>query len=61
MRSIGDFFRRRSGLATVEWVVLCAVVLLAAAGISRLILQSADGLGGAVADKMDKAAGEVAK
>jgi hypothetical protein len=57
MRSIRNFFKKRDGLATVEWVVLCAVVLLAAAGISKLILQSADGLGGSVAKKMCVAAG----
>jgi len=61
MRSLRNFFVKRDGLATVEWVVLCAVVLLAAAGISKLILQSADGLGGSVAKKMDTVAGEINK
>ena len=57
MRSIRNFFRKRDGLATVEWVVLCAVVLLAAAGISNMILQGADKLGGSVTKKMCTAAG----
>jgi hypothetical protein len=46
-------------LTTVEWVVLCAVVLLAAVGISNMVLQGADELGGAVADKMSDAADQV--
>ncbi len=59
MRKLRDFFRRQDGLTTVEWVVLCSVVLLAAMGISSYILQSAEGLGGSVAHQMDHAADEV--
>ena len=59
MRSISRFLRNTSGLTTVEWVVLCAVVLLAAAGISNLVMQNADKLGGAVATKMSNAADDM--
>ena len=59
MRSVSRFFRKTDGLTTVEWVVLCAVVLLAAIGISNMVLQGADKLGGAVAGKMSTAADSV--
>jgi Flp pilus assembly pilin Flp len=59
VRTVFAFFRRDEGLTTVEWVVLCAVVLLAAVGISNMVLQGADELGGAVADKMSDAADQV--
>jgi Flp pilus assembly pilin Flp len=59
MRKLHEFFRKEDGLTTTEWVVLCAVVLLAAMGISSFVLQSAEGLGGAVAGQMDAAAEEV--
>jgi hypothetical protein len=59
VRKVFAFFRRDEGLTTVEWVVRCAVVLLAAVGISNMVLQGADELGGAVADKMSDAADQV--
>jgi hypothetical protein len=59
MRRLVTFLKRNDGLTTVEWVVLCAVVLLAALGISNMVLQGADTLGGAVADKMTVAADQV--
>ena len=59
MRTVSKFFRSTDGLTTVEWVVLCAVVLLAALGISNMVLQGADKLGGSVATKMGTAADSV--
>jgi Flp pilus assembly pilin Flp len=59
MKSPFRFLRDQSGLTTIEWVVLCAVVLLAAFGISNMVLQGADKLGGSVATKMSTAADQV--
>jgi hypothetical protein len=59
MRKLRDFCRQQDGLTTVEWVVLCSVVLLAALGISTFVLESAEGLGGSVAHQMDHAADDV--
>ena len=59
MRKTLEFFRNEDGLTTVEWVMLCAVVLLAALGISNMVLQGADELGGAVAGQMSDAADNV--
>jgi Flp pilus assembly pilin Flp len=59
MRNFIRFFKRDDGLTTVEWVVLCAVVLLAALGISNMVLQGADDLGNAVANQMSDAADDV--
>jgi hypothetical protein len=59
MRRIRNFLERTCGLATIEWVALCAVVLLAAFGISAFVLQGADALGGSVAKGMEKAADDV--
>ena len=46
----------QKGLATVEWVALSAVVCLAAIGISTMVLNGADRLGGAVAGSMEATA-----
>ncbi len=59
MRKHIYFLKRNDGLTTIEWVVICAVVLLAALGISNMVLQGADELGGAVATKMSNAADAV--
>ena len=59
MRTVFGFLRREDGLTTVEWVVLTAVVLLAALGISNMVLQGADDLGGAVADRMSQTADDI--
>lgn len=59
MRSFIGFLRKTHGLTTIEWVCLCAVVLLAALGISNMVLQGADDLGGAVAHQMEHAADEI--
>lgn len=56
MRNIQEFMRDERGLTTVEWVVLCAVVLLAALGISSMVLTGANNLGSSVASKMNDAA-----
>lgn len=53
------FICDESGLTTVEWVALTAVLFLAAIGISSFVLQSVDGLGGAVAGRLDATANSV--
>ncbi len=59
MRSFLSFLRKTDGVQTLEWVALCAVIVLAALGISAFILEGADGLSGAVVDQMGEAADEV--
>jgi hypothetical protein len=59
MRRIRTFLERTCGVTTIEWVALCAVVLLAAFGISAFVLQGADALGGSVAKGMQKAADDI--
>ena len=61
MRRIRVFLERTCGLTTIEWVALCAVVLLAAFGISSFVLQSADALSGSVAKGMQKASSDIEK
>jgi hypothetical protein len=53
------FLAKNDGTTTIEWVAIAAIVLLAAMGITSVVLQGADGLGGAVADQMDDAADNV--
>ena len=50
------FLRRNDGLTTVEWVVLCGIVLIAALAISGTVMTGAGNLGTSVANKMDDAA-----
>jgi hypothetical protein len=45
-------------LVTIEWVAISAVALVAAVGISAMLLQGADDLGGSIADRMSEAADE---
>lgn len=59
MKHIVSFLRRTCGLSTIEWVSLCAVVLLAALGISAFVLEATEGLGGSVAKGMTKAAADI--
>jgi Flp pilus assembly pilin Flp len=59
MRRLNEFLNDESGLTTIEWVSLCAVVLIAAIAISSIVLEGADALGGAVATQMEEAADEV--
>jgi Flp pilus assembly pilin Flp len=59
MRPLIRFIRDEAGLTTIEWVVLCAVVMLAALGISSMVLGGANDLGSAVAEKMSDAADDV--
>ena len=59
MRSLLSFLRKTHGLTTVEWVVLCAVVLLAALGISNTVLNGAGDLGDAVTHQMEHAADDM--
>ena len=51
-----NFIKSEDGLVTIEWVGIAAIVFLAALGISALLLQGADGLGGSVANRMAAAA-----
>jgi hypothetical protein len=53
------FLRKSDGLTTIEWVSLCAVVLIAAIGISAYVLQATEEFGGAVADGMKEAAKDI--
>ena len=58
MRTISVFARATQGLVTIEWVAISAVALVAAVGISAMLLQGADDLGGSIADRMSEAADE---
>jgi hypothetical protein len=57
MRRLVSFFRKTDGLTTIEWVAVCAIVLVGAIAISQAIVTSAGGLGSSVAEQMDEAAG----
>ena len=59
MRNVIGFLKDARGLTTIEWVMISMVVLLAALGISSMVLQGADKLGGSVAGKMSDAADDV--
>ena len=59
MRSVRGFLEKTCGLTTIEWVALAAVCLLAAFGISSMVLQGADRLGGSVATGMKNAADDI--
>jgi hypothetical protein len=61
VKHIIGFLRKTCGLTTIEWVSLCAVVLIAAMGISAFVLQATEGLGGSVAKGMTKAAADIPK
>ena len=54
-----SFLANDEGLVTIEWVAIAAVAFLAAAGISAILMQGADGLGGAVAGRMAGAAEDI--
>ena len=56
MRMKRSFLAIDKGLVTIEWVAIAAIAFLAAAGISAVLMQGADGLGGAVADRMAETA-----
>ncbi len=53
------FLSDRTGITTIEWVVVSAVVMTAAFAISVVVLQGAEDLGGSVADRMSDAADDV--
>jgi Flp pilus assembly pilin Flp len=59
MLKLSRFLRDEKGLTTIEWVSICAVVLIAAVAISSMVLSGADDLGTAVTDKMSAAADDV--
>ena len=54
-----SFLANDEGLVTIEWVAIAAVAFLAAVGISTILMQGADGLGGAVAGRMAGAAEDI--
>ena len=49
MNILKNFFGRKDGLVTLEWVGIAAVVLLAGIAISFLVMEGADSTGGQVA------------
>jgi Flp pilus assembly pilin Flp len=53
------FWKDESGLTTVEWVMISAVVMVAAFAITSVVLHGAEHLGDAVADQMTDAADDV--
>lgn len=59
MLKLPNFIRDEKGLTTIEWVSICAVVLLAAIAITSMVLSGANDLGIAVTDKMSAAADDV--
>lgn len=59
MRFPTRFIRNESGLATIEWVAIAAVVFIAAIAITSAVLGGADELGEAVTGKMSAAANDV--
>ncbi|PCJ99826.1 MAG: hypothetical protein COA45_03140 [Zetaproteobacteria bacterium] len=64
MKKVRIFIRKyiseESGLVTVEWIGITAVVALAGIIISAFIMVSARDLGDAVADNMDAASANIA-
>lgn len=59
LKKLRNFLSDQSGSATLEWTGISAVVFIAAVLITAFILQSADGLGNAVAGQMDDAAAQI--
>ena len=59
MKMKRSFLANDEGLVTIEWVAIAAVAFLAAAGISAILMQGADGLGGAAAGRMAAAAEDI--
>jgi hypothetical protein len=59
MKMKRSFLANDEGLVTIEWVAIAAVAFLAAVGISTILMQGADGLGGAVAGRMAGAAEDI--
>ncbi len=59
MRSLKRFLRDERGITTIEWVAITVVAMLAAFGISNMVLQGADDLGGSVANRMSDAADDL--
>ena len=56
LNTIRNYISDERGSATIEWVGIAAVVFVAAIVITGFVLQSASGLGNAVAGQMDNAA-----
>jgi Flp pilus assembly pilin Flp len=50
------FVRDERGVATIEWVMIAAVVLIASLAISVAVMNGASTLGGSVANQMTNAA-----
>jgi Flp pilus assembly pilin Flp len=49
------FAREERGLATIEWVMIAAVVLVASFAISVAVMNGASNLGGDIANQMTNA------
>jgi Flp pilus assembly pilin Flp len=49
------FARDERGLATIEWVMIAAVVLIASVAISVAVMNGASNLGGDIATQMTNA------
>jgi hypothetical protein len=56
MKRFLGFLKKTDGLTTIEWVMLAAVVMAAAFGISNMVMLGANDLGTSVADQMSEAA-----
>ena len=54
-----QFLKDESGVATIEWLAISAVVLVAAITISLAVLQGANTLGTAVAGEMSATAEDI--
>ena len=59
MRKFFDFLRETHGLTTVEWVAVCAIVLVGAIAISQAIVNGSQDLGNSVATQMEEAADDL--
>lgn len=59
MKMKQNFLKDQSGIATIEWLGISAVVLVAAVTISLAVLRGANTLGTAVADEMSATAEEI--
>jgi hypothetical protein len=59
MRRIRDFLERTCGVTTIEWVAVCAIVLLAAFGISNMVMGGTNELGKSVAKGLRDSADDI--
>ena len=59
MKSLKRFLSDERGITTIEWVAITVVAMIASFGISNMVLQGADDLGGSVANRMSDAADDL--